>query len=677
MKTIVLALFLATALTLIALSGATLMAEVPITNADNSWLPITGAERRMNAPVVDKSAGVEAIFWRIHVIDDWSGDYVQRVYVHYVRLKVFSEAGKDKAATLEIPYGDKSGIVNIAGRTIKPDGTVNELGRDAIHDRVKVNLGGIRRKVKSFAMPGVEVGSIIEYRWREIQDGGNLLYLRLQFQHEFPVQRATYFIRPLPGKYTTYRMSFMPFNCKPTPMKEGSDGFDSTTLDNVPAFREEPMMPGEANVRPWVLVFYHEDSGRSDPDKYWAGVGRKAYSQLRLGLKTDELRQIAAQAAAGAKDDDEKALRLIGWIRANVRDLWSRQVSDQERAALFRKLPKDRVRTPTEVFKSGIGDSGELNTLFAALAMEAGMDARPALIADRGDMIFNKQLLEQYFLPNIDMAVSIGGNWKIYDVTAKLRPPGMLSWREEGVPVLITDPKNPEFITSPLSPPEASLSSRRATLSLAEDGTLEGDVTEQWTGHAAEERRRTLDGESADRQGEDTNDEILKVYPQAEITALHLENADSPEKLLRLTYHARIPGYAVRTGKRILFQPLFFQHGVAPLFSAAERRYDVAFPYAWRETDTVSVRFPSGFSLEKAENPGNLDFGEAGGYKLSMTVHDSVMTCARELIFGRGGRLLFPRSGYAQVQVVFDGIHRRDEVTLSLRQNGSSLGGAR
>jgi hypothetical protein len=31
---------------LIALSGAALIAEVPITNADNSWLPVTGAERK-------------------------------------------------------------------------------------------------------------------------------------------------------------------------------------------------------------------------------------------------------------------------------------------------------------------------------------------------------------------------------------------------------------------------------------------------------------------------------------------------------------------------------------------------------------------------------------------------------------------------------------------------------
>ena len=267
-------------------------------------------------------------------------------------------------------------------------------------------------------------------------------------------------------------------------------------------------------MRPWALVSYHEDTNRNDADKYWAGVGRKTYSELKAGLKTnDDLKQIAAQAVAGATDDDEKAIRLIGWIRANVRDLWSRQVSDEERANFLRKMPKDRTRTAVEVFKSGIGYPGELNTMFAALAMEIGMDARPALIANRDDMVFTKQLVEQHFLPNVDMAVSIGGKWKLYDVTAKLLPAGMLTWRQEGVPALITDPKKPEFITTRLSPPGDSASNRKARLSLGEDGTLEGDIDETWTGHAAEQRRAELDGESADRQQEATKEEILGIYP--------------------------------------------------------------------------------------------------------------------------------------------------------------------
>ena len=660
----------------IALAGLRLMAAVPLTNADNFWVPVTDAERQMKTPLVDKSAGVEAIFTRIHVMDTSFGDDVQRITVHYVRLKIFTEQGKDKASTLEIPYDEKTSIVYVAGRTIKPDGTVLELSKDAVHDAVRVRLGGIKRNVKSFSMPGVEVGSIVEYRWKEVREGADIIYLRLQFQDEFPIERATYFV--IPWSQTTEKMSVVPYNCKPTPLKLENDGYTSTTLENVPAFREEPMMPGEPNVRPWALVSYHTDTNRNDPDKYWNEVGRKWYGRLKGGLKMNgDLKQIASQAVVGAKDDDEKAARLIGWIHANVRGLWSRQVSDQERAALFRKWPKDRVRTSTEVFKSGIGDTDELNTLFAALALQVGMDARPALIASRDGMVFDKRLVEEFFLPNVDMAISLGGKWKIYDVNAKLLPPGMLSWREEGVPALITDPKNPEFIMVPISAPEASVSTRKARLSLTEDGTLEGDVDESWTGHAAEEFRGDLTGEAADRQQQEAQERVVKAYPQAEVTALHVENADSPEKPLCLSYHIRIPAYAARTGKRILFQPIFFTHGDPPLFSAADRKYDVVFPYAWQEKDAVGVKLPAGFSLESPENPGSINFGPPGSYDLAMTVHNGTLITERNLTFGKGERIHIPRELYPQLKRIFDTIHSRDDVTLSLHQTPPTAAGAK
>jgi hypothetical protein len=270
------------------------------------------------------------------------------------------------------------------------------------------------------------------------------------------------------------------------------------------------------------------------------------------------------------------------------------------------------------------------------------------------------------------MALSIGGQWKIYDVNARMLPAGMLSWREEGVSALIADPKTPEFITVPISGPDDSMSNRKGRLALSEDGTLEGDLEESWTGHAAEERRRNLDGESSDRQQEDTKEQILKWFPQAEVTALHLENADKPDQALKLTYHIRVPGYATRTGKRILFQPVFFQRGEEPLFSTQDRKYDVIFHFPWRETDAVSIELPAGFTLEKPENPGNLNFGAPGGYSLAMTVPGHRLLCQRDLIFGKGQMINIPRDQYPMLKRIFEEVHRRDGVTLSLIQMPAS-----
>ena len=186
-------------LLILALSGFPALAQSGA--IDTAWLPITDAERNMITPVVDKDAGVEALFWRVHVRDELKGGGdLQRSFYHYVRLRIFDEKGKEQAATIDLPFGDKTSIQNVAGRTIKADGTELELKKDSVYERDLVRAGRLRIKVKSFAMPGVEPGAIVEYRWREVDSDPQSLYIRTQFQREFPVQKVTYFFAPLSGR---------------------------------------------------------------------------------------------------------------------------------------------------------------------------------------------------------------------------------------------------------------------------------------------------------------------------------------------------------------------------------------------------------------------------------------------------------------------------------------------
>jgi len=254
-------------------------------------------------------------------------------------------------------------------------------------------------------------------------------------------------------------------------------------------------------------------------------------------------------------------------------------------------------------------------------------------------------------------------------VSARLLPSNMVSWREEGMQVLLTDPKKPVFIESPISPPEISAVVRSGKFTLSEDGTIEGDIDERYSGHKAVERRSDLQNEEEARRLERFKARFTSVYPDAEVSDPKIENADDPEKTLKLTCHLKIAGYAQRTGKRLLLQPLFFQRGVPPLFAAADRHYPVVFPYGWLEQDTVSITLPSGFALDNAGNPGPLDFGPPGSYQLKMVVKDGhEFVCSRELVFGKGGYLTYPVETYAKVKGVFDEVHRRDDVTISLKQ---------
>jgi Domain of Unknown Function with PDB structure (DUF3857) len=438
------------------------------------------------------------------------GEDFERQLYHYVRLKIFNERGKEQAATIDIPFDENTSIEWIKGRTIKPDGTEVDLNSDSVYERDVVRVGHVRRRVKSFAMPGVEPAAIVEYRWQEIRHHPDILYLRVQFQREFPVEKVIYYVRPLPDEYTGgLRMSVWPFNCDPSPLKAERDGFSSMTVENVPAFHEEPMMPGEGTVRPWALIYYREEK-RREVDKYWNEVGKRLYGRvLKPALHANgDVKGAASEAVEGAGTDDQKVAALIRYIRRNVRDLYS--------------------------------------------------------------------------------------------------------------------------------------------------------------GHEAFDQRIELADKTDVQRADSIKDQLTRMYPDSEVTAVRVAGYDNPDQPVTVQYHIRITGYAQRTGKRLLIQPFYFQRGAAPLFSSSERRYPVVFRYAFNEDGTVIITVPAGFKLDHADRPPNLNFGPPGGYQIDIAMRGNELVCTRSLTFGDKGFLQFPVSSYGAVKQGFDEIHRRDDHTLSL-----------
>src|SRR5262249_37415816 len=151
--------------------------------------------------LVQKDADAEVIFWEARVVDEIQENidsvYPRTVINHYLRIKIFNERGKDSQSKIDIPYGPDVEIKDLAARTIKPDGSIVEVQKKEIFDRTIVKQGGQKIRAKSFAMPAVEPGSIIEYRYREVRNNSFSFYERLDFQRDIPVQSVKYSMMPL------------------------------------------------------------------------------------------------------------------------------------------------------------------------------------------------------------------------------------------------------------------------------------------------------------------------------------------------------------------------------------------------------------------------------------------------------------------------------------------------
>jgi len=639
----------------------------PAWASGDDWKPIDPAQLAMKTSTVEKEADAEGLFWEVKMDDNPEGDLI---FNHYLRVKVFTERGRESQSKIDIYYGRISGnnikISDIAGRTIKPDGSIVELKKEDIFDRTVVKASGLKFKARSFAMPAVEPGCIIEYRWKETRVDTYARYVRLNFQRDIPVQRVQYFVKPFPFE----GMSFQSITLHGSPTKWAKDknGFYSTTMTNVPALHDESRMPPEDQVKTWMLVFYQSTTeNTSNPDKYWTDTAKNYYNEHKSEIKpNDEVKKMAASLVADAKTDDEKLQRLFDFCRTKIKNvsLDSSGLTSDELAKIKNN------KNPSDTLKRGTGRSVDIDHLFAALANASGLDARIVLAPDRGDMFFDKSLPNAYFIYPMNIAVKVGTNWKFFNPGYPHLPFGMLRWQEEGQQSLITDPSQPVWVETPMSGPEKSLVKRSAKLKLSDDGTLEGDVRIEYTGHFAIERKMAIDEESESQREDDVKGEIKGQMSAAEITNIKVENVMEYAKPLVYTFHVRVPDYAQRTGKRLFLQPAFFQHGEAPFFATTDRKYPIYFHYPWSEDDHVEIELPKGYKLDNADAPQPFGSGQISDYKVSIavTTDGALMLYKRNFFFGGANTILFPVDSYAAIKNYFDVLHKNDNHSIALKQ---------
>jgi len=279
--------------------------------AGEDWKPIDPAELKMTTPVVEKDADAEAIFWEVQV--DFSSQ--NKVFVNYVRIKIFTERGKELRSKVELSYSSKNKLEDITGRTIRANGTIVELTREAIFESTLVKLRGIKIITKTFVMPAVEPGAIIEYRWREVRSDSSRYFARLSFQREIPMRLVKYTLKAPSDSFSGFRTK--PFNMEDTAMMAENDRRFSYTMTNVRAFHEEPHMPPQDQVRPWLLAYY-------EPSMVAVGfnINKSLFDDYKSRTKvSDEVKRAAVAAIGDASTPEQKLGRLFEFCRSKIKNV--------------------------------------------------------------------------------------------------------------------------------------------------------------------------------------------------------------------------------------------------------------------------------------------------------------------------------------------------------------------
>jgi hypothetical protein len=635
------------------------------------WDPVDPAELAMTTPTVEADADAEVLVWDAKIADVERGGNIETEYEHYLRIKIFTDRGRDTQSRVDIPYLDGVKVRDVEGRTIKKDGSTIELKESDVYEREVLKVSGTKIKATSFVLPGVETGGLVEYRWRAKRSDAWSDNVRLSFSREIPVRLVRYRITPLSlyrlGVTADPMMRSAAFRCRGEARRDGSAYVVS--LSNIPSFRDEPRAPSPWDVRPWMLLFYDQRTTAS-PKIFWTQWSAGIYEAYRKMLSPSSSTQRAARGlAVGGAPVPQAIAAALAYCRRTIA-----RVDIDTTTETARKDFKTH-KNPQDALSDGRGTGYDTLGSFVAVMRALGHDARVVFTPRSDDVAFDPTLMLSQLLSGQIAAVRDGEQWRFVDPANIYAPAGELRWQYESQEVLVPDEKASVVVRTPTAAPEWSTRHRTATLALAEDGTLEGDVTAEGTGHLGQISKHADDARAVAERGKALTESITAHLPGAEISAVVIDHVTDPAKPYTCRFHIRVPGFAQRTGSRLFVVPAVFQKGIPAEFTAEKRQSPLFFQFAWRELDEIDIALPPGFVIDGAIQPGTAEVAGVSRYAATVTpsADGTVLKYRRDFVFGADGRLSFRAASYAFFRTYFNDIIKRDgfAVTLKRAQGGA------
>jgi len=531
---------------------------------------------------------------------------------NYVRIKILTEEGR-KYADVEIPFfKENSDIVNVRARSIRSDGSVKDFdGKVFEKSLVKGRFEGRQEKylAKTFTLPDVQVGSIIEYYYTIDFHEYTLYDSHWFLSHELFTKKAAFTLKPFVGggSYPVYYMRWSWNNLPPgtTPPKEGPRGIIEMEASNIPAFPTEDYMPPPDELKSRVDFIYEEGMVSKDQASYWRDLGKKRNGQLESFVgKRKEMEEAVGQIVSPT-DLPEVKLRKIYDRVQKIRNTSFEVEKTEQQQKREKEKPADNVE---DVWKRGYGNGVQLTWLFLALARAAGFEGYGCWVSGRNEYFFNRLTMQGEKLNANVALVKLNGKDLYLDPGGAFTPFGLLAWPETGVPGLKLDKDGGTWIVTTLPLPSESRVEKVAKLTLSDTGDLEGQLTITYTGLEAGTRRveqRHADEVARKKYLEDRAVSELAAAGEAELT--NQPDWGSSEAPLVAEFKLKVPGWASNAGRRAMIPAAVFTAGEKSTFEHSNRVHPIYFRYPHEKVDDITISLPYGWQVSSVPKAQETD----------------------------------------------------------------------
>lgn len=603
----------------------------------------------------------------LYLFKEQTTDDVAHTLTFYVRLKVLTEAGKDYA-NVELPfYTGQFGytVDNVVGRTVHPDGSI-VMFTGKPYEKLVEKGGGYQFKSKVFTLPDVQVGSILEYRYRFHFDN-TVNSPDWIIQNPLYIRQAHYMWRPTTHELVDAKGDSISNNVAWTPLlppgaevkvtQPGGQRQLDLTIKDVPPLPHAEMMPPTDSLGYRVLFYY---TGYNTEQEFWLKEG-KHWSDARnkfIGPGNEVRKQVAALVSP-SDTPDVKLHKIYAQVMKYENTDFTRERTQSENQAEGSK----QVLNTDDVLRHERASGDQLAELFVAMCRAAGLKAYLAAVSDRKHRLFLLTYLSMRQLDDYIAIVNVDGKDVFFDPGQRYCSYGHLAWNHAPSNGLRQTDQGVELLaTNGVSYADQHVS-RIADLALDDRGTADGVVTLKFTGDAALAwRQEALSGDNTSLN-KGLKQELERMLPGGmDVRVTDVAGLADYDQPLTVTYAVK-GNIGSSTGKRLLVPANLFESNSKTKFAEASRDVGVDLHHATFVQDAVRFKLPPTVLVESAPSPAQASLKGMAVFNTLSKTGDHSITMYRNATVAR---ILFTPAEYPDLRTFYDKLEAKDQETLVL-----------
>jgi transglutaminase-like putative cysteine protease len=489
---------------------------------------------------------------------------------------------------------------------------------------------------KKIALPNVKEGSVIEYEYRILSPRIGK-FRDWNFQSSIPVNYSEFktyipeyfiynatqrgFIFPKVSVERNNKTVNYTYRDGNTPGETIIHSASQETLEytetqttylaeNMPALKDESFVN---NIKNYTSGIAHELSVVKYPNapikslsSDWESVVKTIYDDEDFGAelkKTGYFESDINALMSGEKSRDELIGAIFNYVKSNMK--WNDYLGYS---------CDDGVK---KAYKDKIGNVAEINLMLTAMLRYAGIDANPVLVSTRsnGVALFPNLTAFNYVIA----AVEVTDGLILLDATEKFSLPNVLPLRDlNWYGRLIR--KDGSSTQVNLMPKALSKENIYMNIVVKNDGSIDGKIRKQLSGHEALVSRKKIVGVNKDAYLEELENKNNAI----EISEYVRDNELDLLKPIMETYSFKDTKSVEIINDKIYLSPFLFLSDSSNPFQQEKREYPIDYGYPSEDKFNISIEIPEGYKVESLPKPINIATGDnIGAFKYNIGVNEN------------------------------------------------------